>query len=82
MIIRNLRWGIDGGPMDTCLNVEIAAIHNEHMVFILLSMFEGCDNIYISKMPLFDISMNMGQDIDIDGAMQLISDNCIAEYNF
>lgn len=67
MIIRNMRWGYDGGgvacgPVEGNTLVEVAAMDKEgHMIFVLDSKFQEFEHVYVSETPLFDLFMYMNR---------------------
>ena len=67
MIIRNMRWGYDGGgvacgPVEGNTLVEVAAMDKEgHTIFVVDSKFQEFEHVYVSEMPMFDLFMYMNR---------------------
>ena len=60
MMMKQLRWGYDGGgiacgPVSGTHLVEVLAIEDGLLVFVLLSRYEIYERVVVSKVSLFDV---------------------------
>lgn len=89
MIIRNLRWGYDGGgvacgPVEGNTVVEICVTANNlHNYFVIASRYSEFMTVLISPVPLFDVLMQMKSDgVEMDYEWEKCMSNAIEEYDY
>ena len=87
MIVRNMRWGYDGGGM-ACGPVEgtyiaelMVTAEDRHNYFITCSQLCEFCKVEISEVSLFDLEMElMGRDVDFDYELEKIQKLPIETY--
>lgn len=75
MIVRNMRWGYDGGgmacgPVEGSSIVELIVTHNDAVQFIVVSRMSEFENVYVSPFSLFDSLIYSNND-DVDFGMEV-----------
>ena len=82
MIIKNMRWGYNGGgmeePVENGSHVELmVADEDGKLFFIENNQFTDCMTVRIAPYPMFDICMQlMWEDTDFECESQKLNQIC------
>lgn len=87
MIVRNMRWGYDGGgmacgPVEGNSVVELVITHNDAVVFITVSRMSENENVYVAPFSLFDKLIQANNcDVDFCAELDKIENICTEFYS-
>lgn len=89
MIIRNMRWGYDGGgmacgPVGGNSIVEVCFTGNDkHNYFVVVSQMDGFERVSVCPLPMFDILMYMMRyDVEFENELEKFNKNIIEDYDY